>query len=262
MAKFYREDWQDYYISRSVFTDIFSQTLHYPNWHGDEADNPSKKALAEWNELRVTHFQHAVQKLIQSRQLEPIYDLTSAFVLRNPRYRLLDLLDIVANPNLDALTDEEQEAIKHVKRFYELLTDKHVEHGFEPGGYGDRVSFVYDQDDIAGSGASISEAEGSLYQLDDNQLVSFNDREWWPLDTIAQKMYQIKTATFIDLLLKSDLRMMNFKYASADDRSWNRLVPMLKLSDAQKTMNDATAKLERQSKQFIANLSEDGDDHE
>lgn len=260
MAQFYRKDWENYYISRSVFTDIFSQTLRYPNWHGDDADNPSTKALAEWNELRVTHFQHAVQKIIQHRRLEPIYDLTSAFVLRNPRYRLLDLLDIVANPDLKALTAEEQEAIKHAKRFYELLTDKHVEHGFEPGGYGDRVTFVYDQDDISDSDTSISKAEGSLYQLDDDQLVSFNDQEWWPLDAVAQKMYHIKTATFIDLLLKSDLQMKNFKYASADDRSWKRLVPMLKLSDVQDTINDVTAKLKNFGNQFVYDL--DGDSHE
>lgn len=251
MAKFYRKDWEDYYISRSVFTDIFSQTLCYPNWRGDEADNPSKKALAEWNELRVTHFQHAVQKIIQHRRLKPVYDLTSTFALRNPRYRLLDLLDIVANPDLEVLTTEEQEAIKHAKGFYELLTDKHVERGFEPGGYGDQVSFVYDKDDISDSDTSISKAEGSLYQLDDDQLVSFNDQEWWPLDVVAQKMYHIKTATFIDLLLKADLQMKNFKYASTDDHSWKRLVPMLKLSDVQKTMNDITAKLKNFGNQFV-----------
>lgn len=260
MAKFYRKDWESYYISRSVFTDIFSQTLRYPNWHGDDADNPSTKALAEWNELRVTHFQHAVQKIIQHRRLKPVYDLTATFVLRNPRYRLLDLLDIVAKPDLKALTAEEQEAINHAKRFYTLLTDKHAEHGFKPGGYGDRVSFVYDQDDITNSNAAILAAEGSLYQLDDEQLVSFNDQEWWPLDAVAQKMYYIKTVTFIDLLLKSDLQMKNLKYASADDRSWNRLVPMLKLSDVQETMNDVTAKLKSLGNQFVYDL--DGDSHE
>lgn len=259
MAKFDRKDWKNYYISRSVFTDVFSQVLCQPNWHGDKADHPSAKAMDEWDQVRVIHLQHAVQKIIQYRQLKPIYDLTATFVLRSPRYRLLDLLDIIANPELDTLVAEEQEAIKHTKKFYQLLTDNHAEYGFKPGGYGDRVSFTYDTDDIAKPATLIANAEGSLYQLDNGQLVDFNDQQWWPVDAIAQQMYNIKTATLIDLLLKSDLRMGDLKYASTDGRSQNRLVPMLKLSDAQETMNDITARLKNYGSQFIDSLSEDGD---
>ena len=259
MAKFDRKDWKNYYISRSVFTDVFSRALCQPNWHGDKADNPSAKAMDEWDQVRVTHLQHAVQKIIQYRQLKPIYDLTATFILRSPRYRLLDLLDIIANPELDTLTTDEQESIKHAKKFYQLLTDNHAKYGFKPGGYGDRVSFAYDADDIAEPATLIANAEGSLYQLDDGQLVDFNDQQWWPVDVIAQRMYHIKTATLIDLLIKSDLQMNDLKYASTDSRSQNRLVPMLKLNDIQDTMNTVAAKLKKHGSQFIDSLSEDGD---
>lgn len=259
MAKFDRKDWKNYYISRSVFTDVFSRALCQPNWRGDKADNPSRKAMDEWDQVRVTHLQHAVRKIIQYRQLKPIYDLTATFVLRSPRYRLLDLLDIIANPELDPLTADEQEAIKHTKKFYQLLTDNHAKYGFEPGVYGDRVSFTYDADDIAKPATLITNAEGSLYQLDDGQLVDFNDYQWWPVDAIAQQMHHLKTATLIDLLLKSDLRMRDLKYASADGHSQNRLVPMLNLSDIQDTMDTVTVKLKNYGSQFIDSLSEDGD---
>lgn len=224
MAKLINPVYDHHYLSFTQATRLFSAVQSYT--FEESKDREFVRMLNKASEtFQVTKLRIALKQLIDLTDLQPVYEITSTLALVNPRYEFNQLMGLFESKHVNDLSDDLAEQVKIFRKFYETISDEHVEtvvnHGTlatpfmkyltpadyqraERGEISD-AGLVY-ASIIASQTLPLQQLDGHVYRADPAQVNETLTDDLLQIDQIADTL-NVSYKTVIDLLQKSDLTL-------------------------------------------------------
>lgn len=241
MAKLINSKYDYQYISFTQVMRLFSAVQSYT--FEESKDREFVRRIDKASEtIQVTKLRTAVKQLIDLTDLQPVYEVTSTLALVNPRYEFNQLMGLFTSEYVDDLPDDLAGQVKMFKKFYETISDEHVEtvvnHGtlatpfmkyLTPADYQraergeiDDTGLVY-ASMIASQKLPLQQLDGHVYRADPAQVKETLTDDLLEIDQIAN-MLNVSYKTVTDLLQKSDLTLDDVQFVRDDNTSSARLL--------------------------------------
>lgn len=241
MAKLINPEYDHQYLSFTQATRLFSAVQSYT--FEESKDREFVRRIDKASEtIQVTKLRTAVKQLIDLADLQPVYEVTSTLALVNPRYAFNQIMSLFESKHVNDLPDDLAEQVKMFKKFYETVSDEHVEtvvnHGtlatpfmkyLTPSDYQraergeiDDTGLVY-ASIIASQKLPLQQLDGHVYRADPSQVNEALTDDLLEIDQIAN-MLNVSYKTVTDLLQKSDLTLDDVQFVRDDNTSSARLL--------------------------------------
>lgn len=224
MAKLINSKYDYQYISFTQVMRVFSAVHSYT--FAESKDRELVRMLNKASEtFQVTKLRIALKQLINLTDLQPVYEVTSTLALVNPRYEFNQIMSLFESKRVNDLPDDLAEQVNMFRKFYETISDEHVEavvHGgtlatpfmkyLTPADYQraergeiDDAGLVY-ASIIASQKLPLQQLDGHVYRADPAQVKETLTDDLFEIDQIAN-MLNVSYKTVTDLLQKSDLTL-------------------------------------------------------
>lgn len=244
MAKLINSKYDYQYISFTQVMRVFSAVHSYT--FAESKDREFVRMLNKASEtFQVTKLRVALKQLIDLTDLQPVYEVTSTLALVNPRYEFNQIMSLFESKHVNDLPDDLAEQVKIFRKFYETISDEHVEvvvnHGtlatpfmkyLTPTDYQraergeiDDAGLVY-ASIIASQKLLLQQLDGHVYQADPAQVNETLTDDLLEIEQIAN-MLNVSYKTVTDLLQKSDLTLDDVQFVRDDNTSSARLLMAL-----------------------------------
>lgn len=241
MAKLINPKYDYQYISFTQVMRTFSAVHSYT--FAESKDRDFVQMLNKASEtFQVTKLRIAMKQLIDVTGLQPVYEVTSTLALVNPRYEFNQIMSLFESKHVNDLSDDLAEQVKMFKKFYETISDKHVEAVVNCGtlatpfmkyltptdyqraerGEIDDAGLVY-ASIIASQTLLLRQLDGHVYRADPSQVKETLTDDLLEIDQIAN-MLNVSYKTVTDLLQKSDLTLDDVQFVRDDNTSSARLL--------------------------------------
>lgn len=242
MAKLINPEYDHHYLSFTQATRLFSAVQSYT--FEESKDREFVRQIDKASEtIQVTKLRTAVKQLIDLADLQPVYEITSTLALVNPRYEFNQIMSLFESKHVNDLPDDLAEQVKMFKKFYETVSDEHVEtvvnHGTlatpfmqyltpaefqqaENGEINDHDLYAHTVI-IASQLSPLGQLDGHVYWVDPLQVKQTLTDDLLEIDQIAN-MLNVSYKTVTDLLQKSDLTLDNVYFVRDDNTSSARLL--------------------------------------
>lgn len=224
MAKLINQKYDHQYISFTQATRLFSAVQSYT--FEESKDREFVRRIDKASEtIQVTKLRTAVKQLIDLADLQPVYEVTSTLALVNPRYEFNQIMRLFESKHVNDLSDDLAEQVNMFRKFYETISDEHVEavvnHGtlatpfmkyltpadFQRAERGeiDDAGLVY-ASIIASQKLPLRQLDGHVYRADPAQVNETLTDDLLEIEQIAN-MLNVSYKTVTDLMQKSDLTL-------------------------------------------------------
>lgn len=229
MAKLINPEYDHQYLSFTQATRLFSAVQSYT--FEESKDREFVRRIDKASEtIQVTKLRTAVKQLIDMADLQPVYEVTSTLALVNPRYEFNQIMSLFESKHVNDLPDDLAEQVNMFRKFYETISDEHVEavvnHGtlatpfmkyLTPADYQraergeiDDAGLVY-ASIIASQTLPLQQLDGHVYRADPAQVNEILTDDLLEIDQIAD-MLNVSYKTVTDLLQKSDLTLSDVHF--------------------------------------------------
>ena len=241
MAKLINSKYDYQYISFTQVMRVFSAVQSYT--FDESKDREFVRRIDKASEtIQVTKLRIALKQLIDLTDLQPVYEITSTLALVNPRYEFNQIMGLFASKHVSELSDDLAEQVNMFRKFYETISDEHVEAVVNCGtlatpfmkylsptdyqraerGEIDDAGLVY-ASIIASQKLPLQQLDGHVYRADPLQVKETLTDDMLEIDQIAN-MLNVSYKTVTDLLQKSDLTLDNVYFVRDDNTSSARLL--------------------------------------
>ena len=126
MAKLINSKYDYQYISFTQVMRVFSAVHSYT--FAESKDRELVRLLNKASEtFQVTKLRVALKQLIDLTDLQPVYEVTSTLALVNPRYEFNQIMSLFESKHANDLPDDLAAQVNMFRKFYETISDEHVE---------------------------------------------------------------------------------------------------------------------------------------
>lgn len=241
MAKLINSKYDYQYISFTQVMRVFSAVHSYT--FAESKDRDLVQMLNKASEtFQVTKLRIALKQLIDLTDLQPVYEVTSTLALVNPRYEFNQIMSLFESKHVNDLPDDLAAQVNMFRKFYETISDEHVEAVVNCGtlatpfmkyltpadyqraecGEIDDAGLVY-ASMIASQKLPLQQLDGHVYRADPAQVKETLTDDLLEIDQIAN-MLNVSYKTVTDLLQKSDLTLDDVQFVRDDNTSSARLL--------------------------------------
>lgn len=242
MAKLINSKYDHQYISFTQVMRVFSAVHSYT--FEESKDLEFVRRIDKASEtIQVTKLRTAVKQLIDLADLQPVYEITSTLALVNPRYEFNQIMGLFESKHVGDLPDDLAEQVKMFRKFYETISDEHVEavvncgtlatpfmqyltpaefQQFENGEINDHDLYAHTVI-IASQLSPLGQLDGHVYWVDPAQVKQALTDDLLEIDQIAD-MLNVSYKTVTDLLQKSDFTLGDVQFVRDDNTSSARLL--------------------------------------